>query len=173
MVKQRPYCRFVRRQKSSRRDLLAPGHPRPNARLPISPGGVFIPSPLCFPRPRPSTTSSCFLITPPRSSTPDPSPLRRPQPLRFSHPHPRSASDPGRSHRVGAGSDARSLANPSREAEGLRTARPRFRSQPHRADARHPRALAIFRDRPKGSQGNARGTKGVKNGPLLTFTDLY
>jgi hypothetical protein len=29
-------------------------------------GGVFIASPLCFPRPRPSTTSSCFLITPSR-----------------------------------------------------------------------------------------------------------
>lgn len=125
-----PYCRFVRRQiqppRSPRPDHLAPTPACPSHR------GSLHRFPSVLPPASPSTTSSCFLITPSRPSTRIPAPPRRPQPLRFSHPHPRSASDPGRSHRVGAGSDARSFANPIREAEGLRTARPRFRSQPGR-----------------------------------------
>lgn len=41
----------------------------------------------------------------------------------LAHPPPRSASDPGRSHRVGAGSDARRPPIALQQAKGLRRAR--------------------------------------------------
>ena len=82
----------------------------------------------------------------------------------------RSASDPGRSHREGAGSDARSPLNATAGAKGLRAARSQFGSQPHPNRRRHP---PLARQSPcpsKDARGNVGGTKYREKGLLLALT---